>query len=112
MVDLYNVGTYNVVGQFKYRSFPYYDQLTSIDAKDRAIGKDAQIAVDIVEEIDAEDLATANNLEEGNNYQGCKYDISLDEVDVSATQSQSSKPNQDSSTSSKKRKKFPMKFRR
>ncbi|MBA0570483.1 hypothetical protein Golob_004136 [Gossypium lobatum] len=36
-----------------HRSFPYYDQLTSIYAKDRAIGKNAQIAADIVEEIDA-----------------------------------------------------------
>ncbi|MBA0782688.1 hypothetical protein Gotri_000536 [Gossypium trilobum] len=31
---------------------------------DRAIEKDAQTIVDIVEEIDAEDVATANNLEE------------------------------------------------
>ncbi|MBA0859109.1 hypothetical protein Goshw_003397, partial [Gossypium schwendimanii] len=44
----------------------------SIYAKDRAIEKDAQTVVDIVEEIDAEDLATANNLEEGNNYRGCE----------------------------------------
>ncbi|MBA0843110.1 hypothetical protein Goarm_000324, partial [Gossypium armourianum] len=42
----------------------YYDQLISIYAKDRAIEKDAQTVVDIVEEIDAEDVATANNLEE------------------------------------------------
>ncbi|KHG25186.1 hypothetical protein F383_31295 [Gossypium arboreum] len=37
-------------------------------------------------EIDAEDVATANNLEEGNNYHGCEDDVSLDEVNVSATQ--------------------------
>ncbi|MBA0573125.1 hypothetical protein Golob_000417 [Gossypium lobatum] len=42
----------------------YYDQLISIYAKDRTIEKDAQTVVDIVEEIDAEDVATANNLEE------------------------------------------------
>ncbi|MBA0779962.1 hypothetical protein Gotri_004127, partial [Gossypium trilobum] len=75
MVDLYNVGTYNadtgfkvgylnelermlekshkLAGQFRHCSFPYYDQLTSIYAKNRAIGKNAQTAVDIVEEIDA-----------------------------------------------------------
>ncbi|MBA0724709.1 hypothetical protein Golax_021375, partial [Gossypium laxum] len=41
-------------GQFRHHSFPYYDQLTSIYAKDRATGKDAQTAADIVEEIDAE----------------------------------------------------------
>ncbi|MBA0742154.1 hypothetical protein Gogos_015244 [Gossypium gossypioides] len=36
--------------------------------------------------MDAEDVTTANNLEEGNNYHGCKDDVSLDEMDVSATQ--------------------------
>ncbi|MBA0752269.1 hypothetical protein Gogos_001119 [Gossypium gossypioides] len=46
--------------------------------------KYAQIAVDIVEEIDVEDVATANNLEEGNNYHECENDVSLDEMDVSA----------------------------
>ncbi|MBA0756634.1 hypothetical protein Gogos_021668 [Gossypium gossypioides] len=55
-------------GQFRYHSFLYYDKLTSIYAKDRATRKDAQTAADIVEEIDAEDVATANNLEKGNNY--------------------------------------------
>ncbi|MBA0566612.1 hypothetical protein Golob_011415 [Gossypium lobatum] len=54
------------------------DQLTSIYAKDRATMKDAQTAVNIVEEIDAEDVAIANNLEEGNNYHGCEDDVSLD----------------------------------
>ncbi|MBA0775966.1 hypothetical protein Gotri_011043 [Gossypium trilobum] len=54
------------------------DQLTSIYAKDRATKKYAQTAVNIVEEIDAEDVATANNLEEGNNYHGCEDDVSLD----------------------------------
>ncbi|MBA0779630.1 hypothetical protein Gotri_003867 [Gossypium trilobum] len=91
-------------GQFRHHSFPYYDQLTSIYAKDRATGKDAQIAADIVEEIDAEDVATANNLEEGNNYHRCEGDAYLDEMDVSATL-QPSKPNQDGSTFSKKKKK-------
>ncbi|MBA0727404.1 hypothetical protein Golax_000395, partial [Gossypium laxum] len=66
----------------------YYDQFISIYAKDRAIEKDAQTVVDIVEEIDAEDVATANNLEELNNYRGCEDDVFLDEMDVSATQSQ------------------------
>ncbi|MBA0843928.1 hypothetical protein Goarm_001073 [Gossypium armourianum] len=51
-------------GQCRHHSFPYYDQLTSIYAKDRATGKYAQTAVDIFEEIDAEDVATANNIKE------------------------------------------------
>ncbi|MBA0881391.1 hypothetical protein Goshw_027386 [Gossypium schwendimanii] len=33
--------------------------------------KDAQTAADIVEEIDAEEVATTNNLEEENNYHRC-----------------------------------------
>ncbi|KAG8491173.1 hypothetical protein CXB51_014422 [Gossypium anomalum] len=108
MVDLYNVGTYNadtrfkadylnelerihkIAGQCRHRNFPYY----------------AQTSEDIVEEIDIEDVANANSLEEGNNYHGCKDDVSLDEMDVSATQSQLSKPNQDSATFSKKKKKI------
>ncbi|KAH1081841.1 hypothetical protein J1N35_021602 [Gossypium stocksii] len=80
-------------GQFKRRNFLYYDQLTFIYAKDRATEKDAQIAADIVEEIDVEDVATTENPEVGSNYHGCEDDVSLDEMDVSATQSQTSKPN-------------------
>ncbi|MBA0695974.1 hypothetical protein Goari_002567 [Gossypium aridum] len=69
MVDLYN--SHKASGQFRHHSFPYYDKLTSIYAKDRATGKDAQTTADIVEEIDAEEVATTNNLEEGNNYHRC-----------------------------------------
>ncbi|MBA0749383.1 hypothetical protein Gogos_003324, partial [Gossypium gossypioides] len=87
--------SHKVASQFRHRSFPYYDQLTSIYAKDRAIGKNAQIAADIVEEMDAKDVATTNNLEEGNNYHGYEDDVSMDEMDVSATQSQPLKPNHD-----------------
>ncbi|KAK5846762.1 hypothetical protein PVK06_003060 [Gossypium arboreum] len=70
------------------------------------LGKDAQTTANIVEEIDVEDVVTVNNLEEENNYHGCEYDVSLDELDVSTTQSQLSKPNQDGSMSSKKKKKI------
>ncbi|MBA0796736.1 hypothetical protein Gohar_007479, partial [Gossypium harknessii] len=37
-----------------------------------------------------------------------KFDVSLDEMDFSATQLQSPKPNQDGSTFSKKKKRFLM----
>ncbi|PPS19802.1 hypothetical protein GOBAR_AA00766 [Gossypium barbadense] len=87
--------SYITAGQFRHHSFPYYDQLTSICAKDQAIRKDAQVTVDIVEEIDDNDVATANNLEEGNNYHGCEDKVSLNEMDVSTIQLQPSKPNQD-----------------
>ncbi|MBA0642533.1 hypothetical protein Goklo_026902, partial [Gossypium klotzschianum] len=51
--------------------------------------------INIVEEIDVEDVTTTNNIEEGNNYHECENDVSLDEMDVLATQLQSLKPNQD-----------------
>ncbi|MBA0873964.1 hypothetical protein Goshw_009866 [Gossypium schwendimanii] len=71
-----------ITGQFRHHNFSYYDQLTSIYAKDRAIEKYAQTTTDIVKEIDVEDVATTKNLEEGNNYHECENDVSLDEMDV------------------------------
>ncbi|MBA0634095.1 hypothetical protein Godav_005230, partial [Gossypium davidsonii] len=105
MVVAEYVVCHKVVSQFRHHNFPYYDQLTSIYTKDQATGKDPQTTVDIVEEIDADDATTANNLEEGNNYRGCEDDVSLDEMDVSAIQPQLPKPSQDDSISSKKKKK-------
>ncbi|MBA0746377.1 hypothetical protein Gogos_008899 [Gossypium gossypioides] len=58
------ISSHKAAGQFRHRNFPYYDQLTSIYAKDQATRKDAQTTVNIIDEIDAEDVATANNLEE------------------------------------------------
>ncbi|PPD89299.1 hypothetical protein GOBAR_DD13774 [Gossypium barbadense] len=54
---------------------------------DRATGKDAQTTVDIIEEIDVEDVAITNIHEERNDFYGCKADVSLDDMDVSVTQS-------------------------
>ncbi|MBA0712611.1 hypothetical protein Golax_011698, partial [Gossypium laxum] len=51
-------------GQFKHRSFLYYDQLTAIYAKDRATRKDVQTVVDIIKEINVKDVATTNTHEE------------------------------------------------
>ncbi|MFQ6634631.1 hypothetical protein Gotur_010915, partial [Gossypium turneri] len=48
--------------------------------------KDAQTAVDIIEEIDVEDVATINNHEERKDFYGCEADVSLDDMDLSATQ--------------------------
>ncbi|MBA0576172.1 hypothetical protein Golob_024261 [Gossypium lobatum] len=93
------------VGQFRHRSFLYYDQLTTIDTTDRAIGKNAQTNADIIEEIDAEDIAIANTHEERNDFHGCEANVSLDEMDLSATQTQPSR-NQDDSTFSKKTKRI------
>ncbi|PPE01701.1 hypothetical protein GOBAR_DD01283 [Gossypium barbadense] len=41
--------------QFRHRTFPYYDQFTTIYARDRATGEDAQTAADVLQEINAED---------------------------------------------------------
>ncbi|XP_040963019.1 uncharacterized protein At2g29880-like [Gossypium hirsutum] len=98
------VNSHKEAGQFKHRSFPYYDQLTVIYAKDRATGKDAQTTADIIEEIDIEDVATTNTHEERNDFYGCEADVSLDDMDLSATQSQPAR-NQGDSTFSKKKKK-------
>ncbi|MBA0838168.1 hypothetical protein Goarm_010252, partial [Gossypium armourianum] len=59
LVDAKDVvwNSHKEAGQFRHRSFPYYDQLTTINAKDRAIGKNAHTTTDIVEEIYAEDVA-------------------------------------------------------
>ncbi|KAG8499127.1 hypothetical protein CXB51_005587 [Gossypium anomalum] len=74
--------------QFRHRSFLYYDQLTAIYAKGRATGKDAQTAADIIEEINAEDVADTNTHEERNDFHGSEADVSLDDIDLSATQPQ------------------------
>ncbi|MBA0741533.1 hypothetical protein Gogos_014678 [Gossypium gossypioides] len=92
------ISSHKEADQFRHNSFPYYDQLTSIYAKDRATRKSALKSVDIAEEIDVEDVATAKNLEVGSNYHRCEDDVSLDEMDVSGTQLLPSKPNQDDAT--------------
>ncbi|MFQ6624421.1 hypothetical protein Gotur_004323, partial [Gossypium turneri] len=77
--------------QFRHRSFPYYDQLTAIYAKDRATGKYAQTAADVLEEINAEDVPTVDINEERNEYYDCDANVSLEDMDVSATESQPDK---------------------
>ncbi|MFQ6655795.1 hypothetical protein Gotur_026194, partial [Gossypium turneri] len=50
--------------QFRHRSFPYYDQLTTIYARDRATGKYAQTAADVLEEKNDEGVHTTGMNEE------------------------------------------------
>ncbi|MBA0739589.1 hypothetical protein Gogos_012845, partial [Gossypium gossypioides] len=59
------ISSYKETGQFRHRNFYYYDQLSFIYAKDRAIGKDAQTTTDIVEKIDVEDVSNTKNPKEG-----------------------------------------------
>ncbi|MFQ6619940.1 hypothetical protein Gotur_000392 [Gossypium turneri] len=54
----------------------------------QAIEKDAQTAADIIEEIDVEDVATTNTHEKRNDFYGCEANVSLDDMDLSATQPQ------------------------
>ncbi|MFQ6656015.1 hypothetical protein Gotur_026299, partial [Gossypium turneri] len=98
MMELHNVGTFNADIGFKacylnelekiHRTFPYYDQLTTIYARDRATGKDAQTAADVLEEINAEDVHTTGMDEKRNSFYDCEADISLDDMDVSAVEPQ------------------------
>ncbi|XP_012464561.1 uncharacterized protein LOC105783564 [Gossypium raimondii] len=98
------LNSHKEAGQFRHRSFPYDDQLAAIYAKDRATGKDAQTAADVIEEINVEDVATTDINEERNDFYGCEADVSLDDMDVFATEPQPDR-NQGGSTSSKKKKK-------
>ncbi|PPD68285.1 hypothetical protein GOBAR_DD34838 [Gossypium barbadense] len=67
------VKSHKEASQFRHRSFPYYNQLTAIYAKDRSTGKDAQTAADVLEEIHAEDLPFRKQKKEGK----CKGAIRL-----------------------------------
>ncbi|PPS18124.1 hypothetical protein GOBAR_AA02452 [Gossypium barbadense] len=103
------ISSHKEAAQFRHRSFPYYDQLTAIYAKDRATGKDVQIAADIIEEINVEDVAATNSHEERNDFHGSEADVSLDDMDLSATQPQPEPQlarNQGDSAFSKKKKKI------
>ncbi|XP_040959903.1 uncharacterized protein At2g29880-like [Gossypium hirsutum] len=90
--------------QFRHCSFPYYNQLTAIYARDRATGKDAETAADVIEEINVQDVPTTDINEERNDFYDCEADVSLDYMDVSATEPQPDR-NQGGSTYSKKKKK-------
>ncbi|PPD82891.1 hypothetical protein GOBAR_DD20175 [Gossypium barbadense] len=90
------------VAQFRYRTFLYYDQLTTIYARDRATGKDVQTAADVLEEINADVRTTAMD-EEINSFYDCEVDIPLDDMNVSAAEPQRDR-NQEGSSSSNKRK--------
>ncbi|PPD92607.1 hypothetical protein GOBAR_DD10466 [Gossypium barbadense] len=67
--------------------------------------KDAQTAVDVLEEINAEDVPTTDMNEERNSFYDCKADVSLDDMDVSATEPRRDRDQGGSSSSNKKKKK-------
>ncbi|PPD95308.1 hypothetical protein GOBAR_DD07644 [Gossypium barbadense] len=58
------------------------DALTAIYVRDRATGKDAQTAADVLEEINAEDVPTTDMNEERNSFYDCEADVSLDDMDT------------------------------
>ncbi|PPD96203.1 hypothetical protein GOBAR_DD06772 [Gossypium barbadense] len=91
--------------QFRFRTFPYYDQLTTIYARDRATGRDAQTAADVLEEIHADDERTTDMNEERNTFYDCEADVSLDDMDVSGTDPRGDRDQGGSSSSNKRKKK-------
>ncbi|MBA0848359.1 hypothetical protein Goshw_001072, partial [Gossypium schwendimanii] len=70
---------YDMLSGKENSSFGWDEHRQMVAAKDRATRNDAQTTAYIVEEIDAENVTTANNLEERNNYRGYENDVSLDE---------------------------------
>ncbi|PPD71366.1 hypothetical protein GOBAR_DD31754 [Gossypium barbadense] len=97
--------SHNEAAQFRHRSFPYYDQLTTIYARDRATGKDAQTTTDVLEEINAEGVHTTGMDEERNSFYDCEADISLDDMNVSTAEPQRDRDQGGSSSSNKRKKK-------
>ncbi|TYI84759.1 hypothetical protein E1A91_D05G389400v1 [Gossypium mustelinum] len=93
------LNSHKEAGQFRHRSFPYYDQLTAIYTRDRAAGKDAQTVANVIEEINAQiaaDVPTTDINEERNEFYDCEADVSLDDMDVPVMEPQPGhwRPNQ------------------
>ncbi|XP_017970223.1 PREDICTED: uncharacterized protein At2g29880 isoform X2 [Theobroma cacao] len=85
---------------FRRKSFPFFNELSIIYARDRATGKDAQTAADILEEMqDCND--TINEEIEGENLAGYNFE----DEDFSNIQPQTSAPRSDT-TSTRKRKRL------
>ncbi|PPD82896.1 hypothetical protein GOBAR_DD20180 [Gossypium barbadense] len=82
-----------------------YLKLTAIYARDRATGKNAQTAADVLEEINAEDIPTTDMNEERNTFYDCEADISLDDMDVSGTEPRGDRDQGGFSSSNKRKKK-------
>ncbi|PPD81812.1 hypothetical protein GOBAR_DD21263 [Gossypium barbadense] len=99
------VKSHKEASQFRHRSFPYYNQLTAIYARDRAIGKDIQTTADVLEEIHAEDERTTYMNEERNTFYDSEADVSLDGMDVSGTDPRGDRDQGGSSSSNKRKKK-------
>nr|KJB11819.1 hypothetical protein B456_002G2175002 [Gossypium raimondii] len=99
------VKSHKEASQFRHRSFPYYNQLTAIYARDRATGKDAQTATDVLEEIHCEDERTTDMNEERNTFYDCEADVSLDDMDVFGTDPLGDRDQGGSSSSNKRKKK-------
>ncbi|MFQ6636663.1 hypothetical protein Gotur_013268 [Gossypium turneri] len=81
-----------------------WDEHRQLVVGDRATGKDAQTVADVIEEINVQDVPTTDINEERNEFYDCEADVSLDDMDVSATAPQPDR-NPGGSTSSKKKKK-------
>ncbi|PPD91801.1 hypothetical protein GOBAR_DD11267 [Gossypium barbadense] len=99
------VKSHKEASQFRHHSFPYYNQLTAIYARDRATGKDAQTVADVLEEIHAGDERSTDMNEERNTFYDCDADVSLYDMDVSGTDPRGDRDQGGSSSSNKRKKK-------
>ncbi|XP_017976784.1 PREDICTED: uncharacterized protein At2g29880-like [Theobroma cacao] len=94
------IQSHKEVAPFRRKSFPFFNELSLIYARDRAIGKDAQTAIDILEEMqDCND--TINVKTEGENL--ARY--SFDDEDFSNIQPQTSAPESETTSVRKKKRK-------
>ncbi|XP_019179037.1 PREDICTED: uncharacterized protein At2g29880-like [Ipomoea nil] len=82
---------------FRTRSFRFYNELSAIYSKDRATGKDAQTADDVVEEIQDEEHNDIRADTEDNAFVG------LDDIDLTSTQPEPQNDGRKRSNSSKRK---------
>ncbi|MFQ6654853.1 hypothetical protein Gotur_025660 [Gossypium turneri] len=125
MVDLHNGGTFNADTRFKagylnelermlqkvlpnamLKAKPNIEsRIRLLKREDRATGKDAQTAADVIEEINVDGVPTIDMDEERNSFYDCEADISLDDMDISAAEPRRDRDQGGSSSSNKRKKK-------
>ncbi|XP_031116882.1 pectinesterase 2.2-like [Ipomoea triloba] len=92
-----NVNSHKEATPFRTRSFKFYNELSKIYSKDRAIGKDAQTADDVVEEIQAEEQNDIRVDTDDSTFVG------LDDFDFMSTQVEPQNDGRKRSNSSKRK---------
>ncbi|KAJ8768155.1 hypothetical protein K2173_021095 [Erythroxylum novogranatense] len=98
-IELLTCFNHKDAAQFRRKSFPFYNELTGIYGKDRATENDAQIAVDILEEMERQEGVGESN--EGGEDQ---YEHGLHDIDESFIRPQASNLERQAGNIFKKRK--------